>query len=377
MATARTELIHCDNCGEDYAATYRRCPFCDAKPGQRFDYDDEPDYEEPFDEDDGLIASSQGGKRLAGGAPRRGNGRGPRFWLRIALYALTSVVILAAIWILCTYIFPKFFPPKDAQSSPSPSDMVTTEPSLSPSPSAAPATEDPNGGLEPLPVVGATDDPLGLDNPDLPPVEPDPISSRAPVAAPSPTPAVAATATPAPSASLKLSSLDFTLSPKYPTYQMEIQGVGRAQATYEMANTNVATVSSNGLITAVANGNTKLTVTDQNGNSATAIVRVSGMGAAAAQAPAGSDPSPAASQTPSTGEAKLSSTDFTINATYPDPVRLKVSGGQATGWSSSDGSVATVSENGTVTGVGNGTAKITCTLQSGEKLTCTVRVSGK
>ncbi len=373
MATARTELIHCDNCGEDYAATYRRCPFCDAKPGQRFDDYDEPDYEEPY-EDDEPTAPIRGGRRLAGGAPRRpSNGRGPRFWLRVALYALSAVVILAAIWILCTYIFPKLFPPKDVQPAPSPSAVVTSAPS--PSPSAAPASDDPNG-LEPLPVVD--DDPLGLDNPNLPPVEPDPISSRAPVSpAPSPTPGVAVTATPAPTASLKLSSLDFTLSPKYPTYQMEIEGVGRAQATYDMANPNVATVSSSGLITAVANGNTKLTVTDKNGNSATAIVRVSGMDAAASQAPASASPSSSPSSAPSSGEAKLNHTDFTINAAYPDPVRLKVSGGQAAGWSSSDGGVATVSDNGTVTGVGNGTAKITCTLDSGEKLTCTVRVSGK
>lgn len=26
------ELIHCDNCGEDYAATYRACPFCHTAP---------------------------------------------------------------------------------------------------------------------------------------------------------------------------------------------------------------------------------------------------------------------------------------------------------------------------------------------------------
>ena len=35
MATKRKSgLIHCDNCGEYYSASYRRCPFCD-------EYDDE------------------------------------------------------------------------------------------------------------------------------------------------------------------------------------------------------------------------------------------------------------------------------------------------------------------------------------------------
>ena len=29
---ARNEMIHCEFCGEDYAATYKRCPFCDGRP---------------------------------------------------------------------------------------------------------------------------------------------------------------------------------------------------------------------------------------------------------------------------------------------------------------------------------------------------------
>ncbi len=370
MSKARTELIHCDNCGEDYAATYRRCPFCDAKPGQRFEPVDETEYEEPFDDDDGYApASPRGGKRLAGGS--RGGGRGPGFWLRIVLYVLSAVVILAAIWVLCTYIFPRFFPAGEAQPSPSPSEMTATAaPSSSPIPS-----EDPVGGLTPLPAVD--DDPLSLDSPDLPPVETDPISSQTPVSSQAPiaSQAPASSQTPvstAAPAALKLSSTDFTLSPKYPTYQLEIEGVGRAQATYEMSDPNVATVSSGGLVTAVANGNTTLTVTAQNGASATAVVRVSGMGAPA-QSSAGPSPAPASAS----GQATLNHTDFTINAAYPDPVRLRVTGGQAVGWSSSDGGVASVSDNGTVTAVGNGTAKITCTLSDGATLTCTVRVSGK
>ena len=34
MATKRTDgprptMIHCEYCGEDYASTYKHCPFCD------------------------------------------------------------------------------------------------------------------------------------------------------------------------------------------------------------------------------------------------------------------------------------------------------------------------------------------------------------
>ena len=33
---ARNETIRCENCGEYYAVTYKRCPFCDERPGRGF-----------------------------------------------------------------------------------------------------------------------------------------------------------------------------------------------------------------------------------------------------------------------------------------------------------------------------------------------------
>ena len=33
----KEEMIYCERCGEDYSATYRRCPFCDERPGRRID----------------------------------------------------------------------------------------------------------------------------------------------------------------------------------------------------------------------------------------------------------------------------------------------------------------------------------------------------
>ena len=30
----RTDVIRCENCGEDYSVTYKRCPFCDERPGR-------------------------------------------------------------------------------------------------------------------------------------------------------------------------------------------------------------------------------------------------------------------------------------------------------------------------------------------------------
>ncbi len=369
MAKNRTELIHCDNCGEDYAATYRRCPFCDAKAGSRSRDDDS--YEPPYDDEDDY-APRQGGRRLAGG---RKPGRGPGFWLRIALYVVSAAVILAAIWVMCTQLLPRLLPPSGDGGDPSPSPSASPE---VPAPASAAPSAHPSA--LPLPPVEdpavVTDDPLSLDSPDLPPVETDPVAQTlAPSPAPSASPASSAApaASAAPGGTLKLSSTDFTLSPRYPTYQLEIDGVGRAQATYAVDNEAVATVSATGVVTAVGNGNTKLTVTAQSGATATAIVRVSGMSGQAASAPA----SPSPSAAPAGGSASLNYTDFSITAQYPDPVRLRVRDGQAASWSSSNASVASVSGDGTVTGVGNGSAKITCTLSDGSTLTCTVYVSGK
>ena len=32
----RNDVIRCEKCGEDYSVTYKRCPFCDERPGRGF-----------------------------------------------------------------------------------------------------------------------------------------------------------------------------------------------------------------------------------------------------------------------------------------------------------------------------------------------------
>lgn len=367
MAKTRTELVHCDNCGEDYAATYRRCPFCNAKPGARSAGDaPAPLYEDTY-YDEEPATNRRGGKRLAGGKPpRRGGGDNGQI-LRTVLYLLSALVIVAAVWIVGTKLLPKLLPTPQPSSSVEPSVQPSIQPSIQP-----PSSTEPSPSWEPLPSLdpAVTDDPLGLDSPDLPSVEPDPLVSQAPAGTPT------VVSTPAPTAaagSLTLSSTDFTMSPRYPTYQMEITGVGRSQATYSIKNEKVATVSSTGLITAVGNGTTTLTVTDKNsGSSATCTVRVSGMSAQAAASSAA--PAPSQSGSGSSG-ATLSTTDFTLSQSLGYSAQLTVRGGTAAGWSSSNESVATVSSNGTVTGHDKGTARITCTLDTGETLRAIVRVN--
>ncbi len=78
---------------------------------------------------------------------------------------------------------------------------------------------------------------------------------------------------------------------------------------------------------------------------------------------------------PSTSVA-LNSSDFTLDATSGLQYTLQASGGSGTyTWSSADTSVATVSEDGTVTGVGNGTTEVTVT-DGFTSAVCIVRIKG-
>lgn len=370
MAKARTELIHCENCGEDYAATYRRCPFCNARgsKGSADEGYEQPQYGE--DDYDYEAPTHRGGKRLAGGrAPRSGNGHP----VKTVLYLLSSLVILAAIWIMCSMLIPRLLDRAPAPSADADADAVVSEAPV-PTPDAPQVTpdvqdQDPDHTWAPLPGV-ADDDPLSLDSPDLPSVEPDPLASPAVTAAPTPKPSTA------PASGLRLSSADFTLNSSDPTYRVRATGA-EGTVSFSIKDQSVATVSDNGTVTAVGNGWTTLTATDAAGKSATCIVRVAGMNAANQSSSGETSASGASSGNASSGNARLNLTDFSISADYPDPIRLRVVDGQAASWRSKNESVATVSENGTVSAAGNGYTQIICTLSDGSTLSCDVHVSGK
>ena len=158
-------LIHCAVCGEDYSATYRRCPFCGAKNGPppasapagrgRGDEDDGYvfDGQDLFDdepEDDyRLAARPKGGKRLA----EKPGGRfdlsaAPINWPRLITFLCSLIIIIAALIIVFTVIYPQLRGPKEppaADSNPptSPSEPVAP-PSLPVAPTVPiPANSDP------------------------------------------------------------------------------------------------------------------------------------------------------------------------------------------------------------------------------------------
>jgi trimeric autotransporter adhesin len=122
--------------------------------------------------------------------------------------------------------------------------------------------------------------------------------------------------------------------------------IGSAKFTWTSSNLSAATVSSSGLVTAVAVGTATVT-TSSNGVSANATITVVA-------------PSPAtvASVTvsPTSGSVETGMT-LQLSATVKDSAG-NVLGGRTVTWSSNNSAVATVSASGLVTGVTSGTATI-------------------
>ena len=83
-----TDVIRCENCGEEYSTTYKRCPFCDERPG-------------------GRSYPQVGGRRVAGGS-RSGRGGQPNP-LQVAGLVISLVLIIAAVVIVFTTLSPLLF----------------------------------------------------------------------------------------------------------------------------------------------------------------------------------------------------------------------------------------------------------------------------
>jgi hypothetical protein len=135
--------------------------------------------------------------------------------------------------------------------------------------------------------------------------------------------------------------------------------------TWSSNNTAVATVNQTGKVTGVSAGTATITVTTQDGNkTATCTITV---------------PDPSADPVAVTGVSlNKTSTSLTVGAT--ETLTATVAPANATNlavtWSSNNTAVASVDQNGKVTGVSAGTATITVTTQDGNKTaTCTVTVS--
>ena len=180
--------------------------------------------------------------------------------------------------------------------------------------------------------------------------------------------------------SVSLNYTDVRLSSKGQTLQLTAtvspSNAANKSVKWTSSNTKVATVSSSGKVTAVANGNTTITATADDGSGKKDICAVT------VNIPKPADPTP----TPTPSVVKVSSVSLNQSSLsltkkgQTAQLSASVSPSNATNksvtWSSSNSNVATIN-NGVVTAVGNGSATITATAAdgSGKRASCSVTVN--
>jgi hypothetical protein len=341
-------LIHCDNCGEEYSSTYRRCPFCD----EDNDYEDDYEYE---DESGEHPSSRPGGKRLARSV-RRGGGYRKVSPVRVISLLVSLVVILAAAWVVIAKVIPLI-----QRGNITPVDPSVSQVAAAPSASQPSAVEDPPVSESPA----ADNSPAPSDETTDVSDAPAPSDTQADV---SPEPDVSSSAAPAASGATEfsLSKSDVTFSSQYPdpvTLKATFTPSGSTGAlTWSSSDPDVAAVDSSGKVSRGSkSGVATITATLPSGVSHSCTVRNQTGGS---------------SGSGSSGSYAINNADFTLY-TAGETYQLKVSGytGSVT-WSSSDASLVTVSADGTCTAVGVGVGKctITGTLENGSTVTSIARI---
>ena len=318
----KNELIHCENCGEDYSATYRRCPFCDEAGGRRRN--------------------------------TRGGGYGGAITPNQVIAMIVSLALIgAAVWIVFSFVEPlvrKGQPEADPGLAVSPSPQVSLQPDVSPDPADLAATA----------------------GPDDPTASPDPAGPEETPAAP---PVGSVTA-------VSLNRSDFTLSGLGESFRMTATLTptdAKATITWTTADDSIVRVSADGVVTAVGNGTTKVTANAAAGISAECIVRVTnqattggnGSSSSSSGGETGGNNSSGSTSTPNTGTLTINKTDVSIKP--GESFTLKINGASSITWTTTDSSKATVNADGKVTGVGAGRCIIQGTV-NGQVYECIVRV---
>lgn len=296
-------MKRCPDCGEKYSDTYRRCPFCEEEEAVR-----------------------------SGSAPRRRGGY--RASQRSGGGALSTVLILAIVVMACVLGW-LLFGDKLGKSDPAGS-----------TPSSS--VSEPNGS-----------NPSGSGDISMPEEPDDPSGTGE-------TPVVVADPSTLPQ-TLTLNKTDYTTNTADAPVQLKVTGSGSGY-TWSSADESIAMVDENGKVTALSAGMTYVYATDGTGMGV-CIVRVKG---ATVTPVTPTQPGTGTTPSGSGGEQKLNREDFTLPVGSTFQLQL---GGVTTEltWKSKNSAVATVSSNGTVTAVANGTTTITVSWD-GQERSCIVRV---
>ncbi len=235
------QLIQCESCGQDYSVTYRKCPFC----GEQNDIQRafllstiEADIRE--EEEDGYIFDGQdmfndewedddpvrGGKRLSSGRNSEIN------WPRLITFLCSLIIIIAALVILFTLIYPRLRSHNDRGNDP---NAVQ---------SSLPVTSQPTQSNQPI-----QQSPNPTDSSDVPTGEVAPSQNV--------TPSISPTVTGL--AGFTLNRTDFTLQYVGETFQMTAAFTPsdwNGAVTWSSSDNRYATVSSTGLVTNVNDSGT-------------------------------------------------------------------------------------------------------------------------
>ena len=334
----KEDLIKCEYCGEMYAASYKHCPFCNEDGTGRWDDPATMDEEEYYDDD----LPVRGGRRLA--KPSRSSrprGDGPSV-RSIISWVLSLALIIAAAGIVFSLVKPLLGlggekDPQPEGSMPPPVESVTPTPIPTPEqPSVQPS-------LDPTPVPT-----VGVQTPSVPLVTP---------------------------TDFKISREDISFFGVGETYQFKVTltpADAHGDVVWKSSDPNVASVSWNGLVTAVSKGTVTITASIEGVGERKCIVRCNFSGSAPS-APSTTTPTTSTSQpTISNSNLSLNREDFTLSRAG-ETWRLIVSAtSSAVAWATSDATVATVGADGTVTAVSKGTCRVTATVD-GVTLKCVVR----
>lgn len=372
-------LIKCPVCGEKFADTYKRCPFCEeddnprkVKQPRRYNaegrrikrsdelprvvyYDDEEeeyrprrksaeeaedrkedpeyrgrrsrdDYDDDYDDDDDYYDDDDD----------RGS---PHF--KIVLAILIAIIILCVLY-LGRGMIANLFDGGNEDKRPSSSMVSDDQPSVDDPDIIIPGPDDSNHDDDQNQDDPVVDDPPVADDPVVdPPDEPDP---------------------PVVSGDLKLSHTDVTLAGDE---KFTLKATNATDAvTYSSKDSSIATVSASGVVTGVSVGRTEIIV--QSGTKASVcLVRVKSNGTAG-----GSETS--SDQNTAATAFTLNKSDITISV--GEVCMLKTGNANADlTWHVEDLDVATVDGSGKVVGVSKG--KTTVTAKWGDyKASCVVRV---
>ena len=160
---------------------------------------------------------------------------------------------------------------------------------------------------------------------------------------------------PTPTSISTKSSLSMTVGETYTLSPTVYPSNSQYTLTWTSSNTNVATVSSSGKVTAKSAGTANITVKTDNGKTATCNVTVSAKSVTSVSIPS--------TLSLETGETYT----LTPTITPSDAITSYT-------WSSDNNSVATVSQSGVVTAKSAGTANITVKIDNGKTATCKVTV---